>query len=101
LNRLEAIKARLALATAGPWTFINRPDSIPCTNRIESESGFVCKGAADISCCSISQADGDFIASAKSDIDYLIKEYETLLVKYDEVVKNHTLVINLRELPDD
>ena len=97
-KRISGIRSRLNKSTVGPWRFINRPDDIPCANRIESTTGsFVAKGAGDTTPWDIIVEDGEFIASSKEDVDFLLTsynelldEYKKLLTEYDKMSKETT-----------
>jgi hypothetical protein len=69
---LEAIRARWARATPGPWrSYVERRDQI-------SGSDFIMTGGADIYLSGATTDDQDFIASAYQDIPKLLAEIERL-----------------------
>jgi hypothetical protein len=70
----KQIEERLTKATPGPWKYISSK-KIPYENRIVNfEQTFVCKGGKDVSPWDLSDANADFIANARTDIEFLLKE---------------------------
>jgi len=67
------LEQRLANATPGPWHYVSS-DKIPYENHIENfEHKFVCKGGPDIEPWKMSDEDAEFIASARTDIEILLR----------------------------
>lgn len=91
---LNEIKLRLGRTTPGPWKFISDRNAIPAINRVEA-GRVICKGVDDFSIDNISDADGDFIAHSRTDMEYLVNELESLQKKYEEAKNN--IYINIKE----
>lgn len=71
---LKQIEDRLKSATIGPWKYVSSK-KIPYENHIINfEHKFICKGAKDASCWDMSDEDAEFIANARTDIEFLLKE---------------------------
>ncbi len=78
-KELDDIKRRVENATKGPWrAYIEGRD-------MQSASSFIHTGAEDIELIGATEADYDFIASARQDIPKLLEEIERLRKK----VKNN------------
>jgi len=69
--RFQAIRKRLLAATRGPWT-AHEGLKMGCDDRIESPSGRVLVSPY------IRPADGEFIAHAREDVDWLLSIIDEL-----------------------
>lgn len=88
-ERLERIKASLAATTPGFWNeYILAPESD------EEERSIVITDDGETEICGVcpNRKDAEFIANAKADIEWLIKQYEILL---------QWLPVELAEYEDD
>jgi len=84
VNRLEEIKNRLDAATNGNWVFDSKRDTHDNCIYVEGSSdekyGYISEGGVVGSSewIWIKDADGEFIANAKQDIEFLLAEIERL-----------------------
>lgn len=85
MARLEEIKKRLDAATKGKWVFDSKRDTHDCCIYVEGSvdrHGFIWVGEGGVVGSSewiwIGDADGEFIANSKQDIEFLLAEIERL-----------------------
>ena len=86
MNRLEEIKARLAAATPGNWVYDSERDTHDSCIYVEGsteEHGYIGPDNGGIIGSSewiwVEDADGEFMAHAKADIEWMISEIERLI----------------------
>ena len=84
MDRLEEIKKRLDAATKGNWVFDAKRHThdscIYVEGSTEEEYGYIseCGVVGSSEWIWIADADGEFIASSKQDIEFLLAEIERL-----------------------
>lgn len=85
MDRTEEIRERLSKATKGPWVYDksrDTHDSCIHTADAKEEYGYIGTGRGCVVGSSewiwIEDADGEFIAHARSDIEYLLAEIDRL-----------------------